>query len=65
MTLLTGRRVISHFIQAASRKVVQSLRQVNIRSIDGLVTEAMLNPGLALLLLFRITLENKVSVGRP
>ena len=45
-------------------KVVQSLRQANIKSIDGLVTEAMLNPGLMRVLLSRVTPDNGQSVGK-
>ncbi len=45
-------------------KVSSSLKAANIATVDGLVKEAMLNPGLARVLLARVTPDTTPNVGR-
>ena len=45
-------------------KVTSSLKAANIATVDGLVKEAMLNPGLARVLLARVTPQTAPNVGQ-
>ena len=45
-------------------KVASSLKAVSIATVDGLVKEAMLQPGLARVLLSKVTPETAPNLGR-
>ncbi len=45
-------------------KVAGSLKAANIATVDGLVREAVLNPGLARVLLSKVTPDTAPNVGR-